>query len=336
MSTVAEPSGSTRPTQVRNRVIDWQRRFPVLQLGALVAVSAYGVVALPGLGSAQGIKTILVIAAIIGLAAVGQTLVILLGGFDLSIPGFMVASAYMVTTIRMQYHLPFAVALVLALVICCGLGALSGRICCVYRVQPLIVTLGMGTAAAGLAQVISKSPSVGSAPNWAVSITSVRTTTFGVGIPPLVPIWICVAVLVTVVIHRTTFGRRLLATGANERAAEYSLIAVRRVWSMTFAVSAAISVLVGLLVAGFAGTLDSSAAQPYLFQTLVAVIIGGTIFGGPGDYLRTVIGALFLAVVNSVLVGSGGTAPDQDILYGLVLAVAVTVYGRERRLREEI
>ncbi|HEY6758767.1 MAG TPA: ABC transporter permease [Baekduia sp.] len=336
MSAVAERPDTATPVRARDRVIGWQRRFPALQLGALVAVSVYGVIALPGLGSAQGIKTILVIAAIIGLAAVGQTLVILLGGFDLSIPGFMVASAYMVTTIREQYHLSFFVALVIALVVCSALGALSGRICCVYRVQPLIVTLGMGTAAAGLAQVVSKSPSVGSAPAWAVSLTSVRTTTFGLGVPPLVPIWIGVAVLVTVVIHRTTFGRRLMATGANERAAEYSLIKVRRVWSMTFAISAAISVLVGLLVAGFAGTLDSTAAQPYLFQTLVAVIIGGTIFGGPGDYLRTVIGALFLAVVNSVLVGSGGTAPDQDILYGLVLATAVTVYGRERRLREEI
>jgi ribose transport system permease protein len=322
--------------RVRHRLVGLQRRMPIMQTVALIALSVYAAASLQGLASGEGLVTVLVIASIIGLASVGQTLVVLLGGFDLSIPGFMVASAYAVTTIREQYGLSFIVALLLAVVICAGLGALSGWICAAYQVQPLIVTLGMGSALAGLAQGISAQPSVGAAPGWAVHVTSLGSRTLGLGIPPVIVIWVAVTLIATAMLHRTVFGRRLMATGANYRGAEYSLIDARRVWATTFALSGVVSVFSGLLVAGFAGSLNSTAAQPYLFQTLLAVIVGGTIFGGPGDYLRTVIGALFLAVLNIVLVGSGAAAPDQDILYGAILVVSVTLYGRERRLRERV
>ena len=215
-------------------------------------------------------------------------------------------------------------------------GALSGQICHRYQVQPLIVTLGMGVGLSGFVQAASGSAAVGPAAAWAVHVTSIGTRTFGLDIPPLVAIWAAVAVLATLVIHRTVAGRRLLAAGANQQAAEYSLINTRRVWTVTFAVSGLLSVFAGLFVAGFAGNLDPAAANPYLFQSLVAVIVGGTVFGGPGDYLRTVIGAIFLAVVNVVIIGSGATPADQDILYGVVIVLAVTLYGRERRIRERV
>jgi ribose transport system permease protein len=73
-----------------------------------------------------------------------------------------------------------------------------------------------------------------------------------------------------------------------------------------------------------------------LFQSVVAVIVGGTVFGGPGDYSRTVVGALFLTVVNVVLVGKGAIPADQNIIYGVAILLAVALYGRERRLRDRI
>ena len=66
------------------------------------------------------------------------------------------------------------------------------------------------------------------------------------------------------------------------------------------------------------------------------MIVGGTVFGGPGDYSRTVVGALFLTVVNVVLVGKGATPADQNILYGVAILLAVSLYGRERRLRDRV
>ncbi len=113
-------------------------------------------------------------------------------------------------------------------------------------------------------------------------------------------------------------------------------ISTRRVWTATFAFSAVASVLVGVLIGGFAGTADSALGDPYLFQSVVAVIVGGTVFGGPGDYTRTCVGALFLTVLTTVLVGHGASAAEEEIIYGAIILIAVAVYGRQRRLRDRL
>jgi ribose transport system permease protein len=157
-----------------------------------------------------------------------------------------------------------------------------------------------------------------------------------IDIPPPVAIWIVVALLMAVFVHRTAPGRMLLATGANPRAAEYSLISTRRVWTLAFAFSGIASVLVGMLVCGFSGSVDSGIGDPYLFQSVVAVIVGGTVFGGPGDYTRTVVGALFLAFVNETLIANNQGPGVQNMAYGAAILIAVALYGRERRLRDRI
>jgi ribose transport system permease protein len=152
----------------------------------------------------------------------------------------------------------------------------------------------------------------------------------------MVVIWVVVAVGMGIFLHRTVPGRRLLATGASARAAEYSTVNTRRVWTLAFAFSGVVSALVGLLVLGFGGSVDGTSGQPYLFESVVAVVVGGTIFGGPGDYTRTVVGALFVTVVSVVLVGHGYSTAIQQIVYGVVILFAVTFYGREQRLRDRV
>ena len=336
MSTLTTTPGTATRSSLLARGRQLQRSYPLLQVIALVIAFVYGAATLPGLGSWAGIKTVLVLASLISIVSVGQTVVVLLGGFDLSLPGFMVATAYIVDNLGPQDHLPFIAALAIAVVACGVLGGLSGYVCHRFGVQPLIVTLGMGSALAGLAEVTSGNAPVGQAPQWSVNLTSIGGKTFGLDLPPLILVAVGVTILSAYLFHRTIIGRRLLATGANQASAEYSLINTRRFWAGAFALSGVTAVLAGLMVAGFAGNLDTDTANPYLFQSLVAVIVGGTVFGGPGDYTRTVVGALFLAVVNTVLVGHGASAPDQDILYGVVLVIAVSSYGRERRLRDRI
>jgi ribose transport system permease protein len=330
------PRLTTRRNATAFRLIELQSRFPILQIIALAAVYVYGVVTLPGLAEWGSMKTILVIASLIGLASLGQTLVILIGGFDLSLPSFMVSSALIVTAIKDQEELSFATALLIAVALCGGLGALSGYICHRYEVQPLIITLGIGAVALGLVQTRLTNQMLGGSPEWAQRVTSRASKTFSIDIPPVVVIWAIVAVIAAAFLHRTVTGRWLLGTGANRQGADYSLIGTRLYWTAAFAFSGVCSALVGLLVAGFAGTLDTTVAGPYLFQSVVAVIVGGTIFGGPGDYSRTVVGALFLAIVNIVLTGNGVSPPDQNILYGVILLLAVTLYGRERRVRDRV
>jgi ribose transport system permease protein len=313
-------------------------RIPAIQIVATLAVFAFGAATLPGLATWPSIRLILVLASLAGLASVGQTLLILMGGFDLSISGFIVASGLLVTEVRGTLGISFAEALLLSVGGLALLGALAGYLCYRFTIQPLIVTLATGTIAVGLAETQTPSGlSYGAAaPNWLTELCAPAAKTFGVGIPPLVVIWLIVAAAMAIFIHRTVSGRRLLATGANLRGAEYALVRTRRVWIGTFAFSAIASALVGLLVAGFGGAITTESGDPYLFLSVIAVLVGGTVFGGPGDYSRTVIGALFVTVVSIVLVGHGVDAAGQQIIYGVAILVAVSLYSRERRLRDRV
>jgi ribose transport system permease protein len=87
-----------------------------------------------------------------------------------------------------------------------------------------------------------------------------------------------------------------------------------------------------VLLVGYSGSVDITLGNPYLFQGLAAVIVGGTIFGGPGDYTRTVVGALLLTVLTTFLVGEGLGSGGQQILYGAIIFVVVSLYGRDRHL----
>jgi ribose transport system permease protein len=323
------------PTPLR-RVLALQKRYPILQLVALIAVFIYGSSTLEGLASASSIRSILVLASLAGLASCGQTLLILMGGFDMSVSGFIVAGAIVVTTLTAKYNVPFGVGLIAAVLLAGLLGGAAGQICHRYKIQPLIVTLAIGSIATGAVQVQTGGELAGSAPEWLSHLASPASKTFGIAVPPLVAIWIAVGIVFALFLNRTVAGRRLMATGANQRAADLALVQTRRVWTYAFAFSAIASVFVGVLLAGFAGSVDATLGSPYLFQSVAAVVVGGTVFGGPGDYTRTVIGALFLSVLTTVLIGHGADAADQQILYGVIVLAAVTVYGRDRRVQDRI
>ena len=176
----------------------------------------------------------------------------------------------------------------------------------------------------------------GNAQTWLSNISEPVSTTFGIGFPPIVAIWIVVAIIFYIFLQRTVTGRRLFATGANERAAEYALVHTRKVWTLTFAFSAGAAALVGVLIAGYAGGVTTTLGDPYLFGSVVSVIVGGTIFGGPGNYTRTCVGALFVTVLTEVLIGHGASAPTTQIVQGAIILLAITAYGRQRRLRDRL
>jgi ribose transport system permease protein len=321
---------------VRDGFAAFQGRFPFFQVVALVAVFIYGAISLPGLGSWNSIRSILVLSAFVGLASGGQTLLILIGGFDLGISGFIVAGALTVTALAARYHLAFGVALLLAVAGSAVLGGLAGYICHRFAINPLVVTLAMGTIAVGVVAVQNNGLVDGNAPPWLNTLAEPVTRTFGLPVPPTIAIWIAVVIVFAVLLHRTRIGRNLFATGANSRAADYALINTRLVWTATFAFSAVASALVGVLIGGFAGSVNSTLGDPYLFQSVVSVIVGGTVFGGPGDYTRSCVGAIFLTVLTTVLVGHGASPAAEEIIYGVIILAAIAVYGRQRRLRDRL
>jgi ribose transport system permease protein len=309
---------------------------PLLQIAILLSVWIFGTLTISGFGTWQSIKLVLVLASLLGLASIGQTLLILMGGFDLSVPGFIVAGALMVTVVREAWGLDFAPSLVIAISAAAALGGLGGYICHRFSINPLIVTLALGSIALGLAQALGGVITSAGAPRAAVEFASPTSQTLGLDLPPIVATWAVVGLAVGAFLHRTVPGRHLLATGANLQGAELSLILTRRVWVITFGFSAICSVLAGLAVAGFGGAINVGSGTPYLFLSVVSVLVGGTIFGGPGDYSRTMVGALLITIINVVLVAHGAGSAQQQIIFGVVIVLAVTVYGRSNRISDRV
>jgi len=328
-------TSSDRPP-LKARVGNLQRRFPLFQLMAVVVLFEWGTWTITDFATKQSVFSMLVAASFLGLAGAGQTIVVLIGGIDFSIPAFISAGAIVMSELTGTNGWGFVPALVLIVVLALALGAVNGYIAHRFRVQPLVVTLGMASIVTGAVLVWTKAQPTGSPPAFLGRLSSVTGTIFGIGIPPIVIIWAVVAILAGVVLRRTLTGRRVYATGANPVAAELALVPTRRIWVGTYAASALIAALLGVLIAGYAGSGNVTLGDPYLFEGLAAVIVGGTAFGARGDYWRTVLGALLLTVLSTVLVGKGYGTADQEIIFGLLILVVVAGYGREPRLRDRI
>ncbi len=331
----APPDGADRPSPwVRLGAI--QRRFQVVQILALVVLFQWGTWTVTDFATKQSIYSMLVTASFLGLAGAGQTIVVLVGGIDLSIPAFISLGAVLMSQLTGTDGWAFVPALLVIIVIALLLGGLNGYISHRFLVPPLVVTLGMASIITGGLLVWTGGQQTGSPPTFLGSLSSVTGTTFGIGIPPVVIIWAVVAIVLGVVLRRTLAGRHVYATGANPVAAELALVRTRRVWAGAFAASALLAALLGVLIAGYAGSGSTTLGDPYLFEGLAAVIIGGTAFGARGDYWRTVLGTLVLTVLSTVLVGKGYSTADQQIIFGILILVVVAGYGREVRLRDRI
>ncbi|MBV9417395.1 MAG: ABC transporter permease [Solirubrobacterales bacterium] len=338
MSAVSAPK-ETMPVEKQSpwmRLVAIQRRFQVVQILALVALFEWGTWTVTDFATKQSVYSMLITASFLGLAGAGQTIVVLVGGIDLSIPAFISLGAIVISDLPGLYHWAFVPALVVIIVVSVLLGGVNGYISHRFRVPPLVVTLGMASIITGALLVWTNGKPSGTPPGFLTNLTSVTGTTFGIGFPPVVIIWAVVAVVLGVILRRTLAGRHVYATGANPIAADLALVNTRRVWVGAFAASALIAGLLGILLGGYAGSGNVQLGDPYVFEGLAAVIVGGTAFGARGDYWRTVLGALVLTVLSTVLVGKGYSNADQQIIFGVLILVVVAGYGREARLRDRI
>jgi len=304
---------------------------------AVLAVFAWGAVAVPGFTDRSALMSMLVLASLLGLAAAGQTLVVLVGGLDLAVPAYLSVGAVAAAQLAGKHHWPLTATAVLVVAVTGLAGAVSGWICQRFAVQSLVVTLGMYSVLTSAILILTGANVVDAPPAVLSEWTSVAGSTLGLPVPPVVVLWAVLAVVLGVVLARTRAGRRLYAIGGNPRAAALMMIKVGRIWVIVFAVGAALAGITGMLVAGFSSGATPTSGDPYLFSGLAAVIVGGTMLGtARGSYTRTVLGALLLTELTTILAGEGFDEGDTRILYGLALLLVVAAYGRQRRLNERV
>src|SRR3984957_10341397 len=301
-----------------------------------IALHIAGPILIEGYSSEFTVRSMLVLASFLGVASIGQTLVVLIGGIDLSTPfviGFANVVAAQLYGDGMSFVLVCAIVGVLALVI----GAFNGALSSTLAIHPLIVTLGVGTAIQGAVLLWTAGFPTGSAPETVTKFVSIGGHAGPLPVPWLVPSFLVVIAIMSVVLARTPFGRRLYAVGSNPRAAPYALISPRAVWTTTYALSALFAAAAGVLLLGFTGSAYGDVGQPYLFQTIAAGVIGGTtLVGGRGGLIGTAAGALVLIEINTLLIGLGLSPSMVEAALGVLIIALVSLYGRAPHVRATI
>jgi ribose transport system permease protein len=284
-------------------------------VGLLVAGSLYT----SGFASPTQLRTYAVQASFVGIVGLGQTLCILTGGIDLSVPSVITASAVMVSILSDgdSGKLPQVILLVVSLAAAAGL--INGIGVAYANVPPIIMTLGMGGVVQGLMLVYTKGGISAFPPPDLVSFVSGRS----LSIPHLVWIWLAVIAIGIVLLAFTPFGRRIYATGTNRTAAGIAGVNVSRLLVVPYVVSAICAASTGILLMGYSGQAYLTMGDPYLFASAAAVAVGGaSILGGSGNYVGTVAGALVLTILSALLVVFSLEAGWLLIAYGAVLLTA--------------
>jgi ribose transport system permease protein len=306
------------------------------QLITIAAVFLVGRSTVVGYSDLSSVRAMSVLAAFLGIAAMGQTLVVLIGGIDLSVPAVIGARNVMTAKLTGE-HLGSPAVIVLVLAMGFTVGLVNGYVASRWQVPALIVTLATGSVVGGGILLWTDAALSGNAPSWLTSFTSPAASTGFLPVPPVVVLWLGLAVLGEYLLRRTRAGRKLYVRGVNLKAARLMLISDRSVSSVTFGCSGMLAALTGLLLAGFTGSGLFDVGNPYLFSAIAAVVVGGnSLLGGRGSILRCVLGAVALTELTTLLVGFSLSAAAQEAVLGAVIVLVVASYGREQPLSGRI
>ena len=291
---------------------------------------------IPDYMSWGSVRTLLLLSALLGIPSIGQTGVIMIGGIDLSIPAIIGLADVAVTELA-GYGLPFWQTALIVIAASVVIGLINGGLSLVLSVHPLVVTLATGYIILGGVLAWTHAQYTGTVPGWLVTASSVGGHVGPIPLPGSVLLWIVLIAAFLFLEAMTVWGKRFYAAGANRQAARLALARPDRIWLSTFVVSALCAAICGVLYAGFSGEADANVGQALLFQTVTAVVVGGTsLLGGRGGVGRTVGGALIVTELGTLLIGVGLGAPVQQIFLGGLMVVLVALYGREAHVSSRI
>jgi len=291
---------------------------------------------LPSIMSKSGLLSVLVLAAVLGIAAIGQTLAILIAGVDLSIPATIGLANVLVTTLTLAGWSFLSICALLA-VLSLIIGVVNGALSSLFNLHPLVVTLGTGAVITGAILEHTHGETGGVVPGFITDAVSPLGRTLGLPVPLAVVVWALLSVVILFMERRSTIGRRIFALGANPTAARLSLVNPVITRIVVYTIAAACASVSGVLLAGFSGGASVDIGRPYLFSTITAVVVGGTaLIGGRGGYGRTIAGVFITIEVQTLLIGLKVGASMQQVFLGLIILVLVTIYGRERSVAQRI
>jgi len=265
-------------------------------------------------------------AAPLGLAVIGQSLVMRARSIDLSSGGVIVAVSYILTS--GYFPVSDAVAMGLCVILGVAVGVINGVLIVKARASSMIVTLAMAMILSGIVIAMSQFRAPGDAPEFLRELARFRV----LGIPLPVLVWLAVLAPVALLLRTTVYGRYLDAVGANPQAAALSGVPYLRVIFVGHVASALISVLCGFILVGFVGKGSVTLGQDLALNSLAAAILGGVNFGnGKGGMLGPAVAAFMLTFLFNFLTSLGLGEPGRLMLQGAIIAAAALVYSLNKK-----
>jgi ribose transport system permease protein len=309
----------------------WRERFrdrPIIPLsGLLVVLVAVIELADPGIVTPGWVGVILRASVPLAILAGCQTLTMLTGGIDLSVASIASMAGFVTATL---VHSPGGAAegIAVALVAAALAGLLNGIGVGVFKVHPLIMTLGMSFVVLGLAnvwqlQMVQTGSGVPDSLRW------LGSTRFLDVVPYSLLVFVPLTLVILLGLRRTGYGRLLYAIGDNPVAARLSGARAWQVLIVLYVISAVMAGIAGLILAGLTNDASVSLADSSLLPSVAAAVLGGTsILGGRGGFGGTIIGALILTVLTALLTVLGLPEPTRQVLFGSIIVVVAAAYTR--------
>jgi len=280
------------------------------------------------------IDNILIQIAVVGVVAIGESIVMLLRGIDLSVGSVTLFSAVVIGVLNVSHHTSVALAILVALLLSVGVGLVNGILVALVRVEPIIVTLGTSLAISGLNQRLLADNG-----SW-ISVND----QFFVGmvvnkiwvLPVMAVILFVLYAAAGVLLRKTPFGRYIYAVGGNPRAAHLAGIPAPLVLIAAYALCGLCAGIAGVLITAQVGTISQAVGGDLLFSAITVVVVGGlSLAGGAGSVEKTLVGAIIFGMIyNFLTLQSFSNYYKQAIAGFLILGAAVLIQlarvGRER------
>ncbi len=312
------------PSSPRPRVLRQFQLDPVwITFAVLLLIWVFSLIRVEGYRSLDFNLFTLRVAAFLGIVAAGQTLVVLMGGIDLSVAAVVtmtgVIGGHLITQIGE------AAGIVLTLLIAALVGVVNGLGVVALRLPPLVMTLASLSVIQGVLLVYNAGKPVSGESEflnyWALGTL--------LGLPT--PVWVLggLTMICLVLLHRTAYGRAIYAIGNNPRAALLSGVPIGLTQIATYALCSVFAGITGLLILGRTGYSSKTAGDPYLLMSIAAVVIGGTsILGGRGKFIGTIGGALVLTVLINLLTVENISEAGRMMIQGALILILLIAYAR--------
>ncbi|GAA5031138.1 ABC transporter permease [Microbacterium fluvii] len=328
---VNEQEDAPEPRPAQGAVARVVSRMPRAGWGIVIFVTLFviGGILRPSLFTLPGLISTATFAAILAVASYGQTIAVIQGGIDLSVPNTIAFSALGFLTWTAAFGPGVALAMALASGVVIGL--LNGLIIAKIGLTPIVTTIAMNGLLFGLLLLNFRLSELTVVPDLVTAFTAAKVSIFGLSVAAVLPTAIILMIVLQIVLSWTGWGRSLFLVGAREEAARLAGQPVARIRISGYAVSGLLAAFAGIVIVGYFQQAETTMGNSYLLGSVAAVIVGGaSMFGGRGSMIGTFVGALVLGQVSTLVAVFNLGATVQNLIYGVIILAVLAAYGRER------